>query len=44
MDKARSMLLKSNAPKSLWNEAVSTTNYLVNRLKSKDDYFASLYY
>jgi hypothetical protein len=32
MDKARSMLLKSNAPKSLWSEAVNITNYLVNKL------------
>jgi hypothetical protein len=25
------MLLKNNAPKSLWSEAVPTTNYRVNR-------------
>lgn len=35
MDIARSMLLKSNAPKSLWNEVVNTTNYLVNRLPTQ---------
>jgi hypothetical protein len=29
---AKNMLLKGNAPKSSWNEAISTANYLVNRL------------
>jgi hypothetical protein len=35
MDITRSMLLKSNAPKSSWSEAINTTNYLVNRLPTQ---------
>jgi hypothetical protein len=35
MDIARSMLFKNNAPKSLWSEAINTTNYLVNRLPTQ---------
>jgi len=35
MDKVKSMLLKSNAPKSLWNEVVNTTNYLLNKLPTQ---------
>jgi hypothetical protein len=35
MNKVKSMLLKNNAPKSLWNEVVNTTNYLVNKLPTQ---------
>jgi len=35
MDKVKSMLLKINALKSLWNEAVNNANYLVNKLPTQ---------
>ncbi|KAK2420702.1 putative mitochondrial protein [Trifolium repens] len=35
LDMVRSMLSNSNLPKSLWNEALKTTVYILNRVPSK---------